>query len=274
MHYVDVGTGDPLLFLHGNPVWSYLWRNVIPHVATSARCIAPDLIGMGKSDKPDIEYRFFDHVKFLDGFINALGLKNVTLVIHDWGCILGFFYAMQNSANVKGLAFMEATFRPFRTWNDFPGPLRPTFQAFRTPDVGFEKIVVNNEFIEQLLPRSMIRKLSEAEMDMYRLPFRDPANRKVIWKFANELPIAGKPADVTKAVADYGRWLKETDLPKLLLYADPGAITSVKDVHWARENLKTLKTASVGKGIHFLQEDSPDAIGREIAKWHSEIGKR
>jgi haloalkane dehalogenase len=274
MHYVDVGTGDPVLFLHGNPGWSYLWRNVIPHVAPSARCIAPDLIGMGRSDKPDISYRFVDHAKYLDGFISALGLRNVTLVTHDWGCILGLFYAMRNAANVKGLAFMEATFRPFKTWNDFPEGVRATFQAFRTPDIGFEKVVVRNEFIEQILPGSIMRKLSNAEMDMYRFPFRNPADRKVIWKFANELPIAGKPPDVVKAVADYSSWLKETDLPKLLLYAEPGAITTAKDVQWARENLKHVKTVSVGKGIHFLQEDNPDAIGQEIAKWYSTLAKR
>ena len=274
MHYVDVGVGETILFLHGNPVWSYVWRNVIPHVAKSARCIAPDLIGMGKSDKPDIEYRFFDHVKYLEGFINTLQLKDITIVTHDWGCMLGFFYAMRTPKNVKAMIFMEAMLQPYRDWNDFPEPLRRHFQAFRTPDVGLERVVINNEFVEQLLPNSMIRKLSESEMEMYRFPFRMTQHRKVIWRFANELPIGGQPADVTRAVTEYSRWLKDSEIPKLLLFGEPGAITTKTDVKWALEHLKNLQAVSVGKGIHFLQEDNPEAIGCEIARWHSAIRRK
>src|SRR5262249_11411978 len=147
MHYVDEGSGDPILFLHGNPTWSYLWRNVIPHLRPRGRCIAPDLIGMGRSDKPPIEYSFFDQVKYLGEFIKKLGLRQVTLVLHDWGTALGFHYAMQNQGNVKGIAFMEALLKPYESWDDFPASLRDTFKTFRTPDLGWQLLVEKNVFV-------------------------------------------------------------------------------------------------------------------------------
>jgi haloalkane dehalogenase len=249
MHYIEEGEGEPILFLHGNPTWSYLWRNVIPHLKPYGRCIAPDLIGMGRSDKPVIKYTFFDQAKYLEGFIKRLGLRNVTLVIHDWGSALGFHYAMEHEDNVRGIAFFEAMMRPYATWEDFPAPLRDTFRQFRTPGVGEYLLIEQNVFVEQLLPASVMRKLSEREMDSYREPFRRPADRKPIYNFANQLPIEGTPADVTRAVKSYSRKLQESELPKLLIYAQPGAITSVPDVEWARENLKNLRTVDIGPGL-------------------------
>ena len=164
MHYVEEGAGDPVLFLHGNPTSSYLWRNVIPHVSPLARCIALDLIGMGKSDKPDIEYRFVDHSKYVEGFIEALGLRNITFVIHDWGSALGFHYARRHEDNVKGLAFMEAIVRPL-TWDEFPEQARQMFQGFRTPEVGENMLINQNMFVEAVLPGAMVRKLTEEEMN-------------------------------------------------------------------------------------------------------------
>ena len=268
MHYVEQGAGDPILFLHGNPTSSYLWRNIIPHLSSLGRCIAPDLIGQGKSDKPDIEYRFFDHVRYVEGFIQQLGLSNITLVIHDWGSALGFHYASRNESNVKGLTFMEALLMPVPSWDAFPEDFRQMFQAFRTPDVGWDMIVNQNMFVEQVLPGAMIRKLSAEEMDAYREPFKDSASRKPVWRWPNELPIAGEPADVVQAVNAYNQWLQQTGLPKLLLHATPGGLVTAPVVDWVKQSLKNLTTVDIGQGIHFLQEDNPHGIGSAIADWY------
>jgi haloalkane dehalogenase len=268
IHYIDEGTGDPILFLHGNPTSSYLWRNIIPHLASMGRCIALDLIGMGRSDKPEIEYRFFDHVKYVEGFIEKLGLKNLTLVIHDWGSALGFHYAMRHEKNVRGLAFMEAIVMPISSWEDFPADVREIFQAFRTPEVGWDMIVNKNFFVEQILgSKGTVRKLTEEEKDHYREPFREPSSRKPVWRWPNEIPIAGEPPDVVEAVQSYNQWLQRSDLPKLLFYAAPGAILPPPMVEWCRQNLKKLKAVDIGPGVHYLQEDNPHLIGSELAKW-------
>ena len=266
MHYVDEGSGDPILLLHGNPPSSYLWRNVIPHLTTHGRCIAPDLIGMGKSDKPDIGYRFFDHAEYLDGFIEALGLTNITLVIHDWGSGLGFHYAHRHPENIKGIAFMEALVMPTPNW-EVMGEGGEIFKAFRTPEVGYDLLVNQNMFIEQILPGGIMRQLTDAEMNVYREPFLDPAARKPIHQWPSEIPIAGEPADVHTAVAAYNQWLQETDLPKLLIYASPGAILTELGVGWCKQFLPNLETVDIGEGTHYLQEDHPDAIGQAIAAW-------
>ena len=271
MHYIDVGHGDPILFLHGNPTWSYLWRNVIPHLRPLGRCIAPDLIGMGRSDKPDIQYTFADQSQYLEGFITKMGLDNITLVIHDWGSILGFHYAMQHPDQIKGIAFMEALLKPYATWDDFPAPLRETFQQFRTPEVGWQLIGPHNVFLDQLLPLNVIRKLSDKEINYYHEPFRQVESRRPIWQFANQLPIGGQPADVAEAAAAYSRLLQGSAVPKLLLYAEPGAITTQPDIDWARQNLPNLEAVSIGPGIHFYQEDNPDGIGQALATWYQSL---
>ncbi len=267
MHYVEEGSGDPVLFLHGNPTSSYLWRNVIPHVSPLARCIALDLIGMGKSDKPDIEYRFFDHSRYVEGFIEALGLHNITFVIHDWGSALAFHYARRHEENVKGLAFMEAIVRPV-TWDEWPEQARQMFQSFRTPDVGENMIINQNMFVEAVLPGAILRKLSAEEMDRYREPYLDPPSRKPTWRWPNEIPIDGEPADVVEAAQAYSEWLGKSDLPKLLLYAKPGAIMREPLIEWCRKNVRNLKTVDIGAGTHFVQEDRPHEIGEAIAEWY------
>ncbi len=271
MHYVDEGTGDPVLFLHGNPTSSYLWRNIIPFMTPFARCIAPDLIGMGKSDKPDIEYRFFDHVKYIEGFIEKMGLKNITLVVHDWGSALGFDYAMRHESNVKALAFMEAIVLPVPSWEMFHPDARQIFQGFRTPDVGWDMIVNKNMFIEQILPGAIFRKLSLEEMNHYREPFKEPSSRKPLWRWPNELPIEGQPADVVATVETYNGWLQRTDIPKLLFYGNPGVLIKAQVLEWCRQNLKHLKTVDIGRGIHYLQEDNPHLIGSELADWYKSL---
>jgi haloalkane dehalogenase len=271
LHYVEAGSGDPILFLHGNPTSSYLWRNIIPHLSSKGRCLALDLIGMGKSDKPDIEYRFFDHVRYVEGFIAKMGLKNLTLVIHDWGSALGFHYAMRHESNVKGIAFMEAILMPVPSWELFPQDLKEVFQAFRTPEVGWDMIVNKNVFIEQILPGAVVRKLSEEEMNHYREPFQDPASRKPLWRWPNEIPIAGEPAEVVEAVTTYNRKLQQSELPKLLFYGTPGAMVNAAVVEWCQQNVKNLRVVPIGPGIHFLQEDNPHLIGSELADWYGSL---
>jgi haloalkane dehalogenase len=270
MHYIDEGSGDPILFLHGNPTSSYLWRNIIPYLATNARCIAPDLIGMGKSDKPDLEYRFVDHAKYVEGFIDKMGLKNITLVIHDWGSGLGFHYAMRHESNIKGIAFMEALMKT-STWEDFPKDFRMGFRLFRTPLIGWFMISVLNIFVEQLLPKAVVRRLTELEMNHYREPYKRIKDRKPLWRWPNEIPIEGSPADTTDIVAHYSQKLKESELPKILFYAHPGGLITSSVVEWCQEKFKNLTTVDIGDGIHYLQEDNPHLIGSELAKWYNNL---
>lgn len=267
MHYVEEGAGEPVLFLHGNPTSSYLWRNVIPHVSPHARCIALDLIGMGKSDKPDIGYGFFDHSRYVEGFIEALGLRDITFVVHDWGSALGFHYARRNESNVRGLVFMEGIVRPV-TWAEWPEQARGIFQAFRTPGTGEQLIFEQNVFVERVLPASIMRKLTDEEMERYREPFLDPPSRLPTLRWPREIPIDGEPADVFEAVQTYSEWFGVSDVPKLMLRAQPGAILPEPLVQWCRDNMRNLTVVDIGPGIHFVQEDRPHEIGKAIADWY------
>jgi haloalkane dehalogenase len=270
MHFIEEGEGDPVLFLHGNPTSSYLWRNIIPHLKPHARCIAPDLIGMGKSDKPDLGYRFFDHAPHVDGFIEAMELENVTLVLHDWGSGLGFHYARRHAGNVKALAFMESIMRP-SSWSGFPKDFKLGFRLMRTPGIGWFMISVMNMFVKQILPQAMVRELSTDEKAYYGAPFSTVSSRKPVRQWPLEIPIDGKPADMQKVVSDYSRWLQETELPKLLFYASPGGIIEATTLAWCRENLPNLQTVDIGEGIHFVQEDNPHLIGEELANWYQAL---
>jgi len=267
IHYVEEGKGDPILFLHGNPTSSYLWRNILPRLSDYGRCIACDLIGMGLSDKPKIDYRFFDHYAYLEAFIEKLDLKNITLVVHDWGSALGFYYAMENEKNIKGIAFMEAIISPVHSWNEFPSKARWMFKLFRTPVIGWLLLGYGNLFISKVLPMSIIRQLSDEEMEEYKKPYKHVSDRVPLWRWPNEIPIEGRPKEVHRAVSHYQEWLKRTKLPKLLLYAKPGALIRKKQVEWCKETLHNLVTVDIGQGIHFIQEDHPDRIGKEIVDW-------
>lgn len=268
LHYVEAGPSDaaPVLFLHGNPTSSYLWRNIIPHVAKHARCIAPDLIGFGKSDKPDIAYRFEDHVRYIDRFIEALGLETLTLVIHDWGSAIGLNWARRHPSRVAGIAMMEFI-SPVKSWNDWPEGIRPLFQTFRTPGAGRELIVEQNVFIEKVLPGAVVRGLTEAEMQHYRAPFLEPASRQPMLSFPNDLPIEGQPADVVEAARAYMDWLGTSPVPKLLFWATPGILVSPGDAARYAQDMPNLRCVDIGPGLHYLQEDNPDLIGRSIADW-------
>lgn len=266
MHYVEEGSGDPILLVHGNPASSYIWRNIIPHLAFVGRVIAVDLIGFGRSDKPDIEYRFSDHAKYLEAFIEKLSLRDITLVLHDWGVSLGLDYARRHEANVKGIAFFEGLLAPLPPMEQWPPEHRAAFEAYRSPQ-GWDLLVNRNIFIEERLQQGVIRKLSPEEMNQYREPFREPASRKPIWRWTNELPVDGQPADVAKIQRDYLGWLQKAGPPKLLLYAQPGVLIPQQVVDWAKKELKDIKAVDVGKGLHNIQEDLPMEISAALAEW-------
>lgn len=270
MAYVDVGEGEPVLFLHGNPTSSYLWRNIIPHCSGQARCIAPDLIGMGQSDKPDIPYRYADHYRYLEEFIQRMNLDNITLVVHDWGSGLGFNYAMRHPDTIRGIAFMEAILGPAR-WEHFPGEFKIAFKLFRTPGLGWLLLQVLNLFVEKVLPEAVVRDLTDAEMKHYRAPYPTVRSRQPVRQWPAEIPIEGTPEDVHEIVSNYRHWLTNSPHPKLLFYAHPGGLIRKQQVAWCREHLDNLETVDIGEGIHYLQEDAPHTIGRELAKWLEKI---
>ena len=264
--------GDPAapvaLFLHGNPTSSFIWRNIIPHVAPVAHCIAPDLIGFGQSDKPDIAYRFADHVRYLDAFIAAAGITSAYLVAQDWGTALAFHLAARRPEFVRGLAFMEFI-RPIPTWEEFirGTPAREIFRKFRTPGEGETLILEGNIFVERILPGSIKRKLTDEEMAIYRAPFPTPQSRRPTWRFPNELPIAGEPADVYATIESAHAALAASTYPKLLFAGDPGALVSPALAREFASKLRHCSLVELGAGIHFLQEDHPETIGRSVATW-------
>ncbi len=270
MHYIDEGDGDPILFLHGNPTSCYLWRNIIPYLVPHGRCIALDLIGMGKSDQPNLDYTFFDHSKYVEGFIEKLGLSDITVVLHDWGSSLGFHYAMRHEGNVKAIAFMEALVKPM-SWSDMPPKNKVGFKLFRTPGIGWFMISVMNMFLSQLLPQMIVRKLSDEETSYYYEPYKTVKSRKPVRQWPVEIPIDGTPSKNHEMLSNYSKKLQESELPKLLFYASPGAIISAKNLDWCIQNLKNLKTIDIGKGLHFVQEDNPHLIGEELAKWYLDL---
>src|SRR5579864_9185577 len=271
MAYVEVGAGDPIVLLHGNPTSSYLWRNVLPHLQPRGRCIAPDLIGMGDSDKlPDSgpgSYRFVEHRRYLDALFEALGVRErVTLVIHDWGSALGFHWANRHREAIKGIAFMAAIVRP-QGWDHWDKiNMRPAMQALRS-DAGEKMVLKDNFFIETILPGAILRTLSGEEMAQYRRPFAEPGEgRRPTLTWPRQIPIDGEPADVNAIVTAYAKWLATSDVPKLFIKVEPGALLG------AGANLDTVRawpaqTEVTVAGVHFVQEDSPDEIGRAIVSW-------
>ena len=271
MAYIDEGHGDPIVFLHGNPTSSYLWRNVIPHVVAHGRCIAPDLIGMGRSDKPVLDYQFADHARYLDALLDTLDLHRVTLVIHDWGSALGFDWASRHADRVRGLAFMEALVQPMPSWDAFHERGRAMFQALRTPGVGEEMILDRNVFIEQLLPGSVLRGLTPAEMAAYRAPFVERDARFPTLAWPRQIPIAGEPPEIIAMVDRYRTWLAGSPLPKLMFTVEPGALMPPPVAAWCRAHLPNLEAIHLGAGLHFVQEDHPHAIGAHLARWIAQL---
>src|ERR1700751_957420 len=268
MAYREAGSADSptVLFLHGNPTSSYIWRNIIPLVAPVAHCIAPDLIGFGQSGKPDIEYRFADHVRYLDAFLANAGISSASVIAHDWGTALAFHLAARRPEFIRGLAFMEFL-RPLASGEDFSAVVRETFKKFRPPGVGDKMILEGNAFVEGVLPSGTVRKLTDEEMAVYRAPFPTPESRRPTWRFPNELRIAGEPADVYSSLEKAHEVLARSTYPKLLFAGDPGAIVSPAMAQSVVKELKNCRLVQLTSGLHYLQEDHPDVIGANIKEW-------
>jgi len=266
MAYIDAGSGPPIVFLHGNPTSSYLWRNIIPHVEGIGRCLAPDLVGMGRSgSNPSGNYRFLDHVPYLDEWFEAVGVgDNATIVGHDWGGALGFYWAFRHPERVSGLAYMETFVRPL-LWDEWPEAPKKIFQAMRSP-AGEEMVLQKNVFVERILPASVIRKLSEEEMAAYRHRYSEPGeSRRPTLTWPREVPLDGEPADVVAIVQEYSEWLSTSHVAKLFINADPGAILTGPQREYCRKWPNQVEVTV--KGSHFPQEDSPHEIGAAIAEF-------
>ena len=267
MSHVTVGRGHPIVFLHGNPTSSYLWRNVIPHVSDLGWCLAPDLVGMGQSGpSPDGAYRFRDHARYLDAWFDAIGLhENITLVLHDWGSALGFYWASRHAERVHAIAYMESMVRP-RQWDELPLSRAPLFRDLRS-EKGEHMILDENFFIEVLLPKLVIRRLGEKEMNAYRRPFLNRKSRLPTLVWPRELPIGGEPADVVAIVERYGQWLLESPQPKLFINAEPGSMLTGRSRDFCRRfpNQQEITVS----GLHFIQEDCPGEIGEALARFIS-----
>lgn len=261
MHYIEQGEGNPIVLLHGIPTSSYLWRNIIPHLSTLGRCIAPDLIGMGQSDKPDIEYSIFDHIRYIEQFIQALKLKNITFVLHDWGSLIGFDYAMRNENNCKGLVFYEAYLKSLQEELSLP------FQEliFKLEEKISQDNIVNNgdHFVDQMIGQSALYPVNEKAMAVYRQPFLKKGSGKPLLQYLHE---QSNPK-VNQLIAGYTDKLIHSALPKLLLYSMPGFITPIETVVWAKMNLTNLEIIDIGEALHYAQETNPISMGESISVW-------
>ncbi|MEM7479025.1 MAG: haloalkane dehalogenase [Planctomycetota bacterium] len=271
MAFIDQGEGPEVLFVHGNPTSSYLWRNIIPHVTKHHRAIAVDLIGMGDSDQPKLSYTLQEQYQYLESFVDELGLKGVTLVGHDWGGALVTLYATRNSDNVKGIALMEAAVPPALPYNSLDDLGDPqaieAFTGFRNPEMGPKMLMEQNMMIDGILPSLVIRELTDAEMKVYRKPYSTSESRRPLYVFTNEIPIAGTPARNVDAMKEMQEWLAKSHQPKLALFASPGMLFTKKIEELASSTWKNVETRDIGAGIHFVQEDQPDAIGQCLSEW-------
>jgi haloalkane dehalogenase len=271
MYFEDNGylPGVPVVFLHGNPTSSFLWRNILPDVGRVARCLGPDLIGMGRSGKPAGHYRFADHARYLDAWFDALGIRDVVLVGHDWGAALACDWAASNPARIRGLVFMEGIIRPM-SWSDLSAGARALFESYRTPGVGEDLVLGQNVFIELALPRTVASGLASEDLDAYRAPFPTPESRRPILEWVRQLPIDGFPPDVVRRVEDFDQWLgRSHGTPKLLLDFEPGpgSMTTPEVVAWCREAVVDLSVTRCGPAGHHAPEDQPAAIAGAIISW-------
>lgn len=271
MHHVESGMGEPIVFLHGNPTSSYLWRNVMPRLEGEGRLLAPDLIGMGKSGKPKIDYRYPSHEPYLEAWFDALDLRDVTLVVHDWGSTLGISWARRHPERVKAIAMMEAIVEPIGWGEDFPAEMTDLLEAIRTVGIGEKLILDENRFVEEILPSAILRKLTREEMDAYRAPFPDRESRRPTLSWPRCLPIGGEPKDVIAVIEQNAEWLSASDVPKLLLAFEPGIAISARSVEWCRTKFKNLEIENIGPGLHFVQEDHPESIGDAVKNWRRRV---
>lgn len=274
MAYVDEGEGDPILFLHGQPTSSYLWRNIMPHLEGQGRVIAPDNIGFGRSDQPDLDYTFGDHYRYIEAFIDNLGLTDITLVVHDWGSGLGLHYAAQNPDRIKGIVTMEAIIAPLipaESYESMPADLGNFFRTVRDPESGRKLLIEENFFVEGALPGFVVRPLAEEAHDVYRAPFQTERSRIQVNQWPNEMPIGQVPQQTHDIVTAYNAWLEETEIPWLFLYATPGALNPPEAAEYWSARARNIETVYIGAGLHYVQEDQPYAIGRAIADWYRRL---
>ncbi|MDZ7932074.1 MAG: haloalkane dehalogenase [Rhodococcus sp. (in: high G+C Gram-positive bacteria)] len=268
LHYVESGDGPEVLFLHGNPTSSYLWRNVIDIVAPAGyRCIAVDLVGMGRSGASSSGYRLVDHIAHVGEFIDELGLSDVTLVGHDWGAVIALALARSDPGRVRGVAVMEGHIHPIDNWDDMDDGARELFSALRTVGVGERMVFEDNVMIEAVLPSGILRSLSPDEMDAYRRPFTDPASRTPMLQWAREIPIAGEPSDVVSIVTSNQQVFVDATMPTLLMHGTPGAVVGRTEVEWCRNHGRAMTIVDVGRGTHFLPEDQPAATADALLGW-------
>jgi len=271
MHYIEEGNGEPILFLHGIPTSSYLWRNIIPYLSDLGHCIAPDLIGLGKSDKPEINYNIDDHIAYIEAFIDKLNLNNITLVLHAWGSVIGFDYAMRNPDRIKAIAFLEAHIRPVTDVDMVTLPVQELASILQSPDGGYEVIMHSNYFVNKVLPSGVLRRLTEEELLNYQQPFLKPGSCKPLWQYLQDLPLDSGPNAVTQLISRYSKKLAASPIPKLMLYAVPGFNTPISTVEWARDHLKNLTLVDIGEALHYAQETNPIEIGSELRKWYKTL---
>ncbi|RKG52582.1 haloalkane dehalogenase [Corallococcus sp. AB011P] len=265
--YREAGTGSPIVFLHGNPTSSHVWRNVIPRLADRGRCLAPDLIGMGESGKPDIAYRFADHARYLDAWFDALGLRDVVLVGYDWGGVLALDWARRHPDRVRGVAVFETFLRPMR-WSDWPPQGEQLFRALRTPEVGEQLVLEQNAFLEKSFANGVQRGLAEGDRAVYSAPYPDAASRRPVLQWPREIPIDGEPADVAAVIERYDAWLSQPSVkPVLLLTFGDTGLNAPRIVEWARANLRSLEIVPLGRAGHHAPEDAPEDIARALQAW-------
>lgn len=270
MSYLEQGEGNVVLFVHGNPTSSYLWRNVMPHVSDSNRAIAVDLIGMGQSGKPDIDYSFEQHLEYFTAFVDGLDLKDITLVGHDWGAAIAWEYMRLNPDKVTKIAFMEGVLPPtfpqvsFEAMGEEMGGM---FRAFKDSKKGHQMVIENNMFVEKLLPMLVSRPLGAEAKKAYGAPYLKKEDRKPVLKWPREVPIAGEPKSSVTLMQNLNAFMGKTEKPALLLYAEPGLLVPPKAVGWYVQKIKNLETGFIGQGLHFIQEDQPNAIGRALSDW-------
>ena len=264
MHVLEygIGQGSPILFLHGNPSNSFLWRNITPYLeGTGHHIIVPDLIGMGKSDKPDIDYTFLEQYAYIEKLIEQMNLKNITLVVHDWGSGIGFHYFANHKDNVKAIVFMEGILQDIGTY--FDEETQAFFKKLRGKN-GYKMIAEDNVFLNEVLPTWVVRGFTDDELNAYKAPFQTIESRKPIWKFVSQVPFNGKPELTSAIVKNYREQLQNSEVPKLFFYAEPGAFMPEQVRKWIIDNIPNMEVVNIGDGTHFIQEDNPDVIGQRI----------
>ena len=267
MHYLYCGMGDPILFVHGVPTSSYLWRNIMPYFADQGYCCAIDLIGMGQSDKPKINFTIDDHIFYLTEFINALELENITLVLHGWGSVAGLHYAANHPDNVKALVLFESHVRPVTDWDLLSLPVQQFANMLNDMESSYKKVIEENYIVRQLLPNGIVNTLSDTELAVYEGPFQTPEDRKVLWQYVLDLPMGEVDNETLPIIESYSAWLQQTSIPKLLMYAVPGFITTVDTVQWVQQNVKNIDLVCLENVMHYAQESAPGLFATKMREW-------